>query len=444
MIDFDLLKEVDSVLELVAEGAYGKGLELANLSDNDLPRWLRGDPTRFRQILLNLVSNAVKFTEEGRVVVRASIARQLHPGVRLRFEVTDTGIGIPSEAAAKLFQSFSQADASTTRRYGGSGLGLAISRRLVEIMGGRIGMKSRAGRGSTFWFELPFESSAEQSPSAPLPEPSLSHVRALCVDDPTGLEIVRHLLENQVLELLCVESVPRALEGLGSREGERTGLDVTLLDVDDPDQDPESLLRALVGRVGTPRPPVIAITSQRSRRRGFVAAGASAVLFKPLRRDLLLRELQRALGLSSTQVWKRPASATREQYDLSLLLVEDNAVNQKVIGTMLGKLGCRFQSAVNGQEAVEHYSANLYDLVVMDCQMPVMDGYEATRRIRELERESGRRTPILAMTANAMKGAREECLEAGMDDYLTKPLSLDALSKVLARWSGALAQLEPQ
>ena len=432
-IDFELSNVVDDVLELLAERAYGKGLEIANFVDGKIPRWLRGDPTRFRQILLNLLSNAVKFTEEGRVTLRAQMLEHVQGDVRVRFEVSDTGIGISSEAANKLFQSFSQADASTTRRYGGSGLGLAISRRLVETMDGRIGLRSREGQGSTFWFELPFRSSQRIQGPTTGSRSGLRDLRVLYVDDHAArVEVAQHVLETEVGELRCEGCLKDALELL--RDTSEAAFDLVLLDLEMSDAGQNEAPNELVLEALNSSVPVIVMTSRRTQRRALLGQGATAVLFKPLRRGPLLRSMTEALGLGQRDATATGNDSAQKALDLAVLLVEDNPVNRKVIGTMLRRLGCEVQYAGNGREAVELHALRNFSLIVMDCQMPVMDGYEATAAIRQRESAADVHTPILALTANAMKGTREECLAAGMDDYLTKPVRLDALEKALARW----------
>ena len=436
-IDFELSNVVDDVLELLAERAYGKGLEIANFVDDKIPRWLRGDPTRFRQILLNLLSNAVKFTEEGRVTLRAQMLEHVQGEVRVRFEVSDTGIGITSEAASKLFQSFSQADASTTRRYGGSGLGLAISRRLVETMEGRIGLRSREGQGSTFWFELPFRSSQRIQGPATVSQSSLRKLRVLYVDDHAArIEVAQHVLEPEVGGLRCEQRLKDALELL--RDTSNAAFDLVLLDLEMSDAGQNEAPNELVLEALNSPIPVIVVTSRRTQRRALLGQGATAVLFKPLRRGPLVRSMTEVLGLGQRDATVAGNDNAQKALDLAVLLVEDNPVNRKVIGTMLRRLGCEVEYAGNGREAVELHALRNFNLIVMDCQMPVMDGYEATAAIRQRESASDVHTPILALTANAMKGTREECLAAGMDDYLTKPVRLDALEETLARWRPVL------
>ena len=436
-IDFELSNVVDDVLELMAEKAYGKGLEIANFIDGSIPRWLRGDPTRFRQILLNLLSNAVKFTEEGSVTLRAQLLENRPGEVQVRFEVSDTGIGITGEAANKLFQSFSQADASTTRRYGGSGLGLAISRRLVETMEGRIGLRSREGQGSTFWFELPFQSSQQPQSPAEVAPSGLRELRLLYVDDhPTRIEVAQHVLEPEVGGLRCERCLKDALGLLRGKS--KDTYDLVLLDLEmsatgQNEAPNELVLEALNSPV-----PVIVLTTRRTQRRALLGKGAKAVLFKPLRRGPLVRSMTEVTGLGRSDATEVSNDASQKSLGLEVLLVEDNPVNRKVIGTMLGRLGCKVEYAGNGREAVELHALRTFNMIVMDCQMPVMDGYEATAAIRQHESSGDVHTPILALTANAMKGTKEECLAAGMDDYLTKPVRLEALEQTLARWRPVL------
>lgn len=427
IIDFDLRSIVEDALDLLGERASQKGLELVGLVDARVPSMVGGDPRRLRQVLLNLLSNAVKFTDSGEVVLRAAVVEDDNSCALLRFEVRDTGVGIPPEAQAKLFQSFSQADSSTTRRYGGTGLGLAICKQLVELLGGRIGLRSSPGQGSAFWFTLPLTPSAKAGAE---PEAAdLRGFRVLVVDDNEGSRELLGLLLNEFRAGVHAVALPQ--EGL---ESLRNGgcYDLALIDCNLPEL--EGLRLALDGR----NIPIIVLVplSERARLSATGESRYAGYISKPVRRAQLRRTVRAALGLQSgslaTSFPSEPAA--RKHTGLRVLLAEDNLVNQKVAVRLLERQGADVSVVGNGVDAVEAVFRGVYDLLLMDCEMPRMDGFQATREIRRRE-DPRRRTPIVAMTASAMPGDRERCLEAGMNDYLTKPVDLEALSRVLDQWA---------
>jgi CheY-like chemotaxis protein len=417
-VAFPLRATVEDVLDLLAEQAQAKGLELVALFQPGLPESLLGDAGRLRQVLLNLVGNAVKFTESGEVVVEVRAEEGLAEGAMVRFEVRDTGVGIAADAQDRLFRPFSQADGSATRRYGGTGLGLAISRQLVELMGGEIGVRSSAGEGSTFWFTVP-------AGSAPPPSPAtggLHGARILCI---VGHPIGRRAVREAVLALGADAHAVADRDAASGfiRAAAEAGRPYDALLLDD---------AAAVG-VGETLPSVL-VTSWRRR----LETGASASVARPVRLETLRVALQRALGLvEAGDVAASEAIATPKAASalgrLRVLVVEDNKVNQQVASLLLGRLGHRVDLVANGLEAVEAVKRIPYDLVLMDCQMPELDGYEATRRIRSGD-GAWRSVPIVAMTANAMRGDSEKCLAAGMDDYMSKPLSPELLAAKVAKW----------
>ena len=441
VVDFDLRRAVREVLGSFAEAAQAKGLELLCLIRHDVPSALRGDPGRLRQILTNLVGNAVKFTEKGEVVLRVTFAESDEKTALVRFEVRDTGIGIDPHIQPELFASFVQADGSTTRRYGGTGLGLAISKRLVHLMHGQIDVESQSGRGSTFWFTARFERQALEAAPAPPPPTRLAGRLVLVVDDnATNRQILRQQLGHWGLRVTAEESGPKALETLREAAASGKGFDLAILDMKMPGMDGLSLARAIKAEEWASGVRLVLLTSIGQRGHGAEAAriGISAYLTKPVDEADLYDCLVEVVGRDRSQ--REPALVTRHslrearpQTGARILVAEDNEVNQKVAVRLLEKLGYRVEVADNGREVVEACQRSSYDAVLMDGQMPEMDGFEATRLIREEEGEE-RRTPIIAMTASAMKGDRERCLDAGMDDYVSKPVTPKSLEEVLKRW----------
>ena len=433
-VDFDLRDTAERAVELVAQRAQQKGLEITVSIAPAVPAALRGDAGRLRQILLNLLGNAVKFTESGEIGVTAEAAAAGDRSL-VTISVRDTGIGIPVESRARLFQSFSQVDASTTRKYGGTGLGLAISRQLVELMGGRIGVDGEPGKGSRFWIEIPFEIGATPAVTPQSPAPELSSVRAIVVDDnATNREIVRAQLAGW--DMSC-DAAGGAAEGLAlmrraAKDGRAYGL--AILDLQMPHVDGLALAASIKADAALGRPPIILMTSVGNDldRAEMEAAGLAACLAKPVRRSALYDALLTSLSGRGTTA--APAAAAPETASVRrrVLVVEDNSVNQKVILLQLKKLGHSADAVASGAEAIETLETIAYDLVLMDCQMPEMDGYEATREIRRREAASGRpRIRITALTANVMPEDRAKCFDAGMDGYLSKPVRLDDLQKAI-------------
>ena len=438
---------VESTIELLAERAQAKGLELAALVHSDVPAQLRGDPGRLRQVLTNLVSNAVKFAERGEVIVRATKESETDSHVRICFSVTDTGIGISETTQVRLFQAFVQADGSTTRKYGGTGLGLAISKQLVELMGGEIGMESVPGKGSTFWFTARFEKQPHVVKALSVPHARLDGFRVLVVDDnATNRTILIRQTASWKMIPSEAEDGNRALELLHAA-AQHEPYDIVLMDMNMPGIDGFDLARTIKADPSIAAVPLVLMTSFGQRGDGRVAReiGIAAYLTKPVREsqlfDCLVTVLDRS-GVVSTQsnaatpakLVTRYAFKERETMARKLILVaEDNIVNQLVAARQLENMGYRADVVANGLEAVEALTRISYDLVLMDCQMPEMDGYEATAAIRLREGQS-RHTPIIAMTAGAMEGEREKCLAAGMNDYVSKPVKSEALRAMLAQW----------
>ncbi|MDD5207999.1 MAG: response regulator [Elusimicrobiales bacterium] len=444
-LDFDLLETVESTTELLAPRAQEKGVELAHFVEKDVPAGLRGDQGRLRQVLLNLLGNALKFTEAGEVVLKVSIQKETASGPMLRFSVKDTGIGIPAEAQKNLFQVFTQADASTTRKYGGTGLGLSISKKLVEIMGGEIGLESEPGKGSTFWFTLPFERQSGEQPPAP-EKTHLTGIKALIVDDnAANREIVSRYLEAWEMRFEAVASGKEALQALKREAAGKDPFRLVLLDMHMTGMDGLMLARAIQEDAGIPLVRKVMMTSlgQSLKAEELKAAGISICLTKPVRPASLLKALDSALAEPARGGDKAPPPVPARIAERALnkyfrvLVAEDNIVNQKVAMKQLEKLGYESDVAANGLEVLEAMKRRPYELVLMDCQMPEMDGFQATAEIRKLE-EDQRHTPIVAMTANALQGDREKCLASGMDGYLSKPVRLEKLAEVMEKWDTPL------
>jgi len=430
---FDLRRVVEDSLDLVTPRALEKGLNLAYQIDEGTPETLLGDAVRLRQILVNLLSNAVKFTHQGEVLVSIDTrpAPQPHQA-RLHVAVSDTGIGIAAEHLPHLFQSFTQVDASTTRHYGGTGLGLAIVKRLAGLMGGGVGVDSTPGRGSVFHLELPFDrASGDAAPFLQRDAPALAARRILIVDD--NLTNRRILTRFALLWGMQPSTLPSALEALDRvRHGEP--FDIAVLDMSMPGCDGLELAARLHRCVGAERLPVVLLTSlgQRALRHDSDAASQiAACLSKPIKASQLFDTLVRVLAGESVPQ-PAPPAAPPPAHSLRVLVAEDHPINQRVVTRLLQHLGHRADVAANGREAIEAVSRERYDVVLMDIQMPEMDGISATRAIVAQRRAAGLTTPrVVAMTANAMPGDREACITAGMDGYLAKPIELQALADVL-------------
>jgi len=442
-IDFELRTAVEDVLELLAERAHGKGLELASLVQAEVPAWVTGDPGYLRQILINLAGNAVKFTETGEVVVRVSLAEDTPHDALLRFEVADTGIGIPPEVQAQLFQAFAQADSSTTRKYGGTGLGLAISKRLAELMGGSIGVASTPGQGSTFWFTVRLANCPTPCRVSRTASPTLRGLRVLCVDDhATNLAGLEAQLRAWGMRVECVPDGVRALDQMRAAYQAACPYDLVILDYQMPGMDGLQLARAIKADPGLASIRLVMLSSFGQRGHGAAAqqAGIGVYLTKPVRQSQLSEAIATAMDMttpppSTSLITRYRLAEAQAQVRLRVLVAEDNVVNQKVAVRMLEKLGCRVDVVANGSEAIEALERIAYDCVFMDCQMPEMDGYDATTAIRTRETQTGGHVPIIAITANAMQGDRERCLAVGMDDYVGKPVQAPDLLAMLRKWT---------
>jgi signal transduction histidine kinase/DNA-binding response OmpR family regulator/amino acid transporter len=457
ILDFDLVETVESTLEMMAERAHSKGIELAGTIQTDMSTRLRGDPGRLRQILFNLIGNAIKFAEKGEIVVRACQESETEGRVLVRFNVKDTGIGISPEAQGKLFEAFSQADGSTTRKYGGTGLGLAISKQLVTMMHGQIGVESKPGHGSNFWFTAELEKQAGDAKSPQKYSHNLLDVRVLVVDDnATNRTIFRHQILAWKMLPGSAASGAEALEFLRAAAVAGKPYDLALLDVQMPEMDGFMLARAIKMDPAIARTRLVVLTSlgKALGTAQLKEAGIEAYLVKPVRRSRLFDCLVNVMGES--RVENAVASSTepvpalissdpdRKVEHVRILLAEDNSVNQRIALAQLRKLNYTANAVADGLEVLRSLEQISYSIIFMDCQMPEMDGYEATRAIRKREQSFEQPCPwkspvyIIALTANAMQGDREKCLAVGMDDFLSKPFRPSELQAVLERWKLAV------
>ena len=467
-VEFNLRDLVHSITDLMGRAAEQRGLKLSVAIADDVPLQVRGDPIRLRQVLTNLLSNAIKFTERGGIRVEVERRRSTRREVELLFSVSDTGIGIPAETARRLFQSFTQADASTTRKHGGTGLGLAICKRLVELMGGRIGVRSKEGAGSTFMFVIPLRKSVIDVPSA---RTDLEGVRALVFcKDPEHERRLIDALTGWGVSFQRANNMVDTLNKLTSSAslGDSWAYEILVIDTEGMEQMALTLVRELRANAALAQLRVVGITGSGYTADELRAAGNTVVIEQPFNAGALRQTLNRLLDVQTrgmavphapvpapTELWlgdddegaeETPPRTAEPQPPRAqpahgaplagrVLLVEDNPVNLAVARKLLTRLGLDCDSARDGREAVDAVQRNRYDVVLMDCQMPEMDGYEATQEIRVRESVMRRpRLPIVAMTANAMAGDRERCVEAGMDDYLPKPLDIGQLKEVLKRW----------
>ena len=451
ILDFDLIEIVESTLEMLAERAHSKGIELANALPPDLPTRLRGDPGRLGQILTNLIGNAIKFTEKGEVVVRVFKETESETHVVMRFNIEDTGIGIPLEAQARLFEAFTQADSSTTRKYGGTGLGLAIVKRLVAMMHGEIGVHSDPGKGSTFWFTAQLEKQGTDAKPPERHSRDLFDVGVLVVDDnATNRKILHHQISAWKIKARTASNGYEALKILREAAAAGKPYDLALLDAQMPEMDGITLAGAIKADAAIAGTRLIVLSSV-SKALGdgeLKEVGIDACVVKPVKQSRLLECLINAIDKTAVDnvLVNAPGSISilsEPNLDIEkvrILLAEDNAVNQLVALSQLRKLRYFADAVTNGLEVLEALKQTSYDIILMDCQMPEMDGYETTGAIRKREQSSDQRCSgkspvyIIAMTANAMRGDREKCLAAGMDNYLSKPVRLVELQAVLECW----------
>ncbi|HEX7809046.1 MAG TPA: response regulator, partial [Thermoanaerobaculia bacterium] len=433
--DFELRPAIESIIDLFSESAHHKGLALGAFFDHNLPRSMRGDAGRIRQVLTNLVGNAIKFTSRGEVVLHVDLHERRGPTLIVRFEVRDTGIGIAEDVLPQLFKPFTQADASTTRKFGGTGLGLAISKQIVEAMGGTMVAESKEEQGSTFRFDLPLGEGIDER-SREISLASLSHARVLIVDDnATNRRLIRHNLAGWKMATDEAATGQEALAKLRDAVSEERPYDLVISDMNLPGMNGMVLSRLIKCDRVLEATHIIILTSMASRVEAPImrVIGIDSCLTKPVKQSALFDAIASALageverGEQETAA-RKPAAEIRN--DVRLLIAEDNAVNQKVALRQLARLGFSADAVANGVEAVEAVSRGGYVLVLMDVQMPEMDGFAATREMRR----RGVEVPIIALTANALAGDRERCLEAGMDDYLSKPIIESELVRVLNQY----------
>ena len=441
-LDFDLRETLGSTVKTLALRAHEKGIELLYEVRPDVPDALIGDPARLWQVMINLIGNAVKFTAQGEISVLVETEDHAADSVCLRFTISDTGIGIPVDKQQTLFRPFVQADSSITRKFGGTGLGLAISSRLVELMGGRIWFESQPGIGSQFHFSARFGVQKEGAVKRPLLLPTkLEGLRVLVIDDnATNRRILRGILTHWRMMPAEADRGQAGLDALHAAAQARAPFQLILLDVMMPDMDGFAVLEQIRRDPEIDQPAILMLSSADglgdiARAR---ALGASAYLIKPVRPAELLDTIMTALRLPVESDAAKPAVSDRAplvtpaERTLKILVAEDNVVNQRLAMRILEKAGHQVTLANNGQEAVDRVFQEPFDLVLMDVQMPVMDGLEATRVIRQRETETGLHTPIVAMTAHALKGDREKCLAAGMDGYVSKPIHMPELFAAIA------------
>jgi two-component system sensor histidine kinase/response regulator len=439
-VQFDLIECVAVTLKSLALSAHAKGLELALHLDPESPRELIGDATRLRQVLLNLIGNAIKFTQTGEVVLDVRVEQRLGSELKLHFSVRDTGIGVPPEKQSRIFDAFEQADTSTTRKYGGTGLGLAISKRIVNIMGGEIWLESEAGAGSTFHFTAQFVATEGSACVIPASVEDLDGIRVLIVDDnATNRWILVKTLRHWKMEPEEADSGPAGLAKLDQALRSEHPIGLILLDEQMPGMDGLEVIQRIRANPLLSSATIMMLTSadQSSSAARCRELAVESYLVKPIQPAELQMAIRRSLGmilpppvvrLAEVEP-KAPAAALR------ILVAEDNPVNQRLAERILQKMGHQVTLASSGTAAVAQWSSGEFDLIFMDVQMPEMDGFEATRAIRVRELTTGGHVPIVAMTARAMLGDREACLEAGMDDYVSKPVSITAIGQSIARFA---------
>jgi signal transduction histidine kinase/DNA-binding response OmpR family regulator len=446
LLEFELFGTIEDAADLMAEQAHKKAVELTCFISEDLPTWVRSDPGRLRQVILNLLGNAIKFTAEGEVALRVTKQAETEDAVVAKFEVQDSGIGIPKDAQHRLFTAFSQVDGSTTRKYGGTGLGLAICKQIVEALDGTLGFESEPGAGSNFWFTIPFAKHSTELIATV--EPDLCGMRVLIVDDNrTNRHILEHYAASWKMRVTSADSGRRALELLRDRAAIGQRFHLVILDLQMPEMDGLMVARRIQQMPGSEPDGIVMLTSMfvRESDADLKKIGILARLTKPVRKAELLRCITQIPKQFEPATEGAPTSPAVRKDLVALgtalnrkrprvLVAEDNVVNQRIVLHMLKNLGYSADVVANGTEALDLLDRLPYDVILMDCLMPEMDGFEATRHIRLRERP-GHRLPIIAITANAMPGDCEACLTAGMDDYVSKPINSGILASTLERWT---------
>ncbi len=435
--DFNLHEMIEDVVDLLKDKAHEKGLEIYAKIPSDLPKRVIGDEGRLRQILINLTGNAIKFTSKGEVLVKVEQKAVTRNSIELYFEVIDTGIGIPEKAQRTIFDSFSQADSSTTRQYGGTGLGLSISKQLSQLMQGDIGIISTPGKGSTFWFSVKLEYNPDVQDKKVSEKNTLQNKTVLIVDDhPTNLEILENKMQHWGMHTLLANDAQQAFDILEKQTAK--SVDLIITDMMMPNMNGIEFSRKLHNDPNFTRIPKIILSSiaEDIDKQQLEQIGVYHLLTKPVRMNILYDTLCQTLNKThKPQASKKEPSILTPRLNLNVLLAEDNKVNQLVASTVLEKLGCTVEITEDGKQTIELLKQKNFDVVLMDCQMPVMDGYTATKLIRQNEQQlKTNPIPIIALTANAMEGDREKCLAAGMDEYLVKPFTQEQLSSILLRF----------
>ncbi len=445
---FDLVSTVEDTLDLLAERAHSKGLELAYLVSPDVPTQLVGDAGRCRQILTNLISNAIKFTAEGEVALTVSLTENADASQEIYFEIRDTGIGIPEAALPDLFESFHQVDSSTSRKYGGTGLGLAISRQLVDVMGGSIGVESTPGRGSSFWFSIPQKLQVDIAGPLPVPD-RLTKSRVLLIEEnQTNATNILTILQHHGIEAGHAATGPDALAILREGARENRPFEIAILDMDTPGMDGLTLARAIKAEqsISGTRILILTTVTHQVETNLLNASNIGACLTKPLKQsklpDYLLAALSESAGQRPANIPLPDITDTFSPFLLPhggvpprIIIAEDNSINQKVAKGLLARMGFASEIVSDGRALLRALELTPRDIVFMDCQLPILDGLQATRELRSREQssKSDHRTYVIAMTADAIPGAREKCITAGMNDYLSKPIRPEELQAVLRR-----------
>ena len=450
-VPFDLRHAIEDVANSFAYRAEQQGLDFISFLAPDVPSQLIGDPARLRQIVVNLMGNALKFTHKGEIYLKGELIEEIEDCAKIRFSVKDTGIGIPEDRQTTIFESFSQADGSTTRKYGGTGLGTTISKQLAEMMGGEIGVESKEGKGSTFWFTALFGKQEGKNQISATPEFDLKNLKVLVVDNnQTNRFILMEYLKSWGCLSTEVAGGRKALTVLSDADSSKSPFDLILTDFQMPEMSGFDLAKKIKTIDTLKDVPIIVLTSagKKGDGRNCKEIGINGYLTKPIRQNEMRKAIVSVLGLSTgRKTGSLPELVTRhsvtEDYrkEVQILLVEDYPTNQKVAMRHLSRAGYQVDLAEDGSQAVKAYMRKSYDLAFMDIQMPIMDGYAATREIRKIEarnlgQSSIQRFPIIAMTAHAIKGYREKCLEAGMDDYIAKPIKRKELLAMAEKWTG--------